>query len=140
MQKGCMMNIRKPIKLITIIASVVIMFSGCASTQYQSDENVKRSIVILIQKVERLEALQGVKLNKTKNTYMAASTPPIPSVVPMTQTLKKDIYVFSKRNTKSKVAAVIKMGTAIEISGCDKYGWCTLKGQKGFIQRWKVLN
>ena len=139
MQKGCMMNIRKAIKLITIAATAVIMFSGCASTQYQSDENVKKSIVILIQKVERLEALQGMKSNKIKSTYIA-STPAVSPTGPMTKTLKRDISVFSKRNPKSKITAAIRMGTVIEISGCDKYGWCTLKGQKGFIQRWKVLN
>ena len=132
MQKGCTMNIKRVIKITTIVTSAVIMFSGCANTQYHSDENVKKSIVILIQKVERLEALHG--LNKTKSIYKTINT------FPVTKTLKNDIYVFSKRNTKSKVSAVIKKGATIEISGCDKYGWCTLKGQKGFVQRWKVLS
>lgn len=134
-----MMSIKKAIKWTAIAATAMLIFSGCVNSQYNSDENVKRSIVILIQKVERLESLHGVKSSKAKSIYKTNS-PVLTPVGPMTRTLKRDILIFSKRKEKSKIIATIKAGTVVEISACDKYGWCTLKGQKGFVKRWKILN
>jgi len=133
------MNIKKVIKLIVVAMSAAIMFSGCVNSQYQSDENVKKSIVILIQKVERLESLHGIKSRKTQYGH-SSRTPILVHSGSMNRTLKRDISVFTKRNLKSKKIVTIKAGEVVKISACDKYGWCILKNQKGFIQKWKVIN
>lgn len=133
------MSIKKVIKSTVIVVTTMLVFSGCANSQYQSDENIKRSIVILIKKVERLESLHRVKPEKTKSACKA-NTSIVTQTAPVTKTLKRDISVFSKRNKRSIITATIRTGAVVEITACDKYGWCALKGQEGFVQRWKVLN
>lgn len=48
-----------------------------------------------------------------------------------------DAYIYSCASKTSQVMKHIQIGERIKIERCDNFGWCTLSGQKGYIQKYK---
>lgn len=99
-----------------------------------------------MQKIRSEIALIKEEINELKNEKEIVSKEVIPNKVvkekqvPKKEKLgkkaivkKEDIKIRSKAYPSSKVLKTLKKGTIIYIDKCDKFGWCRLREEEGFI-------
>jgi hypothetical protein len=114
-----MMNIKNQNSLpILLLLALSALFSGCTSTA--EEMRTREALVILIQKVERLEKLHHIHQNTTDSSNI------------------QYIPLYAKKQEYSMVLNRLP-AAAIKLHHCDKFGWCRVSGSKGYVQKWLVV-
>jgi hypothetical protein len=113
---------------------------------YTPDVDLKSAVAILIKKVERLESKPSTAYSAPKVIYKGCG-PAVPSLKKEKKRIKYRDGLYSAYSKVPVWSCATKRGsrlswvykkTKVRLVDCGIYGWCKIKGQKGYVQAWRL--
>jgi hypothetical protein len=113
---------------------------------YTPDVDLKSAVAILIKKVERLESKKPFTYPAAKVSYKGCG-PAVPTLKKAKKKIKHKDGLYQSYSKVPVWSCATKRGSRlswvykqkkVRLIDCGIYGWCKIKGQKGYVQAWRL--